>query len=66
VSSVLCRLFSEKKLPPAGAGYDFPQYGVDFFQQVASLHAIWKRLSVMTLQAGALDEIADFKIVLII
>ena len=64
--SDICLLVSELKLRSAGAGYNFLQGGVNFFQQVAGLHAFGKQGPVGALQAGALDEGADIKIELIV
>jgi hypothetical protein len=35
-------------------------------QQAARIRALWKRLPLLTLQTGAFDKIADFKIELIV
>jgi hypothetical protein len=56
----------KKRLHPPGAGYGFRQNSMNLIQQVAGVHTLWKRLSVVTLQAGALDKIANFKVELII
>jgi hypothetical protein len=39
---------------------------MNFRQQIAGFRALWKRLSVVTMQTGALDQISDFKIELIV
>jgi hypothetical protein len=39
---------------------------MNFSQQVTGFHALWKTLSVATMQTGALNQIADFKIELVI
>ena len=62
----LCPLTSAKRLHPAGAGYGFRQNSMNLIQQVAGVHTLWKRLPVVTLQAGAFDQIANFKVELII
>jgi hypothetical protein len=66
VSAFGSLLFSVRKLRSTGAGYGFRQNSMNLIQQVAGVRTLWKRLSVVTLQAGALDQIADFKVELII
>jgi hypothetical protein len=35
---------------------------MNFRQQIAGFHALWKNLSTETVQAGTFDQIANFKI----
>jgi len=55
-----------RKSRPPGAGYGFRQNSMNLIQQIAGVHALWKRLPVVTLQTGALDQIADFKVELVV
>jgi hypothetical protein len=65
-SAVFCPLISDKRLRPPGAGYGFRQNSMNLIQQVAGVHALWKRLSMVTLQTRALDQIANFKVELVV
>jgi hypothetical protein len=56
----------DKRLRPPGTGYGFRQNSMNLIQQIAGVHALWECLPVVTLQTGALDQIADFKIELVV
>jgi hypothetical protein len=53
-------------LSPAGAGYGFGQQRMNFFKHAAGFNAVREDLPVQALQTGAFDQIADFKIELMI
>ena len=65
-SDGICPLTSDKSLRPLGTGYGFRQNSMYLIQQAARIRALWKRLPLLTLQTGAFDKIADFKIELIV
>jgi hypothetical protein len=57
---------SNWRLRSPGAGYRFGQQRMNSLKHFASFNAIRQRLPLRTLQTGTLNQIADFKIELML
>ncbi len=55
-----------EKLHPPGAGYGFGQQRMDFFKHAAGFDTVREYLAVQALQAGAFDQMTNFKVELIV